>query len=69
MTVSFDVEMMIECDDEYWDHPDPEQAFKQPPGKPSLIASCNTFLKLSAIQGRALRELVCVVFTSATNLR
>ncbi|KAI0312122.1 fungal-specific transcription factor domain-containing protein [Amylostereum chailletii] len=35
---SIDLEFPIECDDEYWLHPDPEKAFKQPPGKPSKVS-------------------------------
>ncbi|KAJ7598931.1 fungal-specific transcription factor domain-containing protein [Mycena floridula] len=29
----YDQDLPAECDDEYWDHPDAEQAFKQPAGK------------------------------------
>ncbi|KAH6913516.1 fungal-specific transcription factor domain-containing protein [Coprinopsis sp. MPI-PUGE-AT-0042] len=35
----FDVDLPIECDDEYWEHPDPRQRWKQPSEKPSLIAA------------------------------
>ncbi|KAF5349865.1 hypothetical protein D9758_014004 [Tetrapyrgos nigripes] len=28
----FDIDLPVQCDDEYWEHPDPELAFKQPPG-------------------------------------
>ncbi|KAF8879184.1 fungal-specific transcription factor domain-containing protein [Mucidula mucida] len=34
----FDVDFPIECDDVYWDHPDPAQNFTQPPGQPSVIS-------------------------------
>ncbi|KZV67461.1 hypothetical protein PENSPDRAFT_688084 [Peniophora sp. CONT] len=30
-----DLEYPIACDDAYWDHPDPDQAFKQPEGRSS----------------------------------
>lgn len=55
---SFDVDPMTECDDEYWSHPDPSQAFRQPPGKPSTVAFCNAFIRLSKIQAFALRTIV-----------
>ncbi|CAA7262258.1 unnamed protein product [Cyclocybe aegerita] len=47
----FDLEFPIECDDEYWEHPDPEKRFKQPPNKPSLISAFNVQLKLIKIMG------------------
>jgi len=56
---SFDVDLPIEVDDEYWEHPDPEQMFKQPPGKPSVVAWFNNYLKLSRILAFALRTIVC----------
>lgn len=46
---SYDVDLPIECDDEYWDHPDPTLCFKQPEGKPSAIAFFNCYLKLMNI--------------------
>lgn len=54
-----DVEFPAECDDEYWAHPDPEQAFKQPADKPSVLAFFNCCLKLKQIHAFALRTLVC----------
>ncbi|KAI0030613.1 fungal-specific transcription factor domain-containing protein, partial [Vararia minispora EC-137] len=53
----FDLEMPIDCDDEYWTHPDPSQAFKQPPGKPSLVSNFISNLKLVKILGFALRTI------------
>ena len=55
---SFDLDMPIECDDEYWTHPDPEQRFKQPPGKPSKIAFFNCLCRLNQILAFALRTIV-----------
>lgn len=64
---SFDVELPVECDDEYWvltDHPNPEKphkkcvVFKQPPGKPSKITYFNCFLRLNQILAFALRTIV-----------
>ncbi len=43
---SFDVDFPIECDDVYWDHPDPAQNFTQPPGQPSVISYFVCLLKL-----------------------
>jgi len=51
------VEYPIECDDEYWDTEDPEQAFKQPPGKPCKITSFVCLLKQCEILAFALRTL------------
>ncbi|KAK7457803.1 Gypsy retrotransposon integrase-like protein 1 [Stygiomarasmius scandens] len=46
----FDLELPVECDEEYWENEeDPSQAFVQPPGKPSLTAGWNHFLKLLEI--------------------
>ncbi|KAI0028714.1 fungal-specific transcription factor domain-containing protein, partial [Vararia minispora EC-137] len=53
----FDLEMPIDCDDEYWDHPDPEQNFKQPPRKPSRMSAFICHLQLCQIHGYALRTI------------
>ena len=50
----------MECDDEYWQHPDPDRAFKQPPGRPSVIGAFNLSLKLNKILAYALRTIVCI---------
>ena len=55
---SFDLDLPLECDDEYWTHPDPEQAFKQPPGKPSAITFFNCYIRLHQILAFALRTIV-----------
>ncbi|KAF9021193.1 hypothetical protein BDZ89DRAFT_1019740 [Hymenopellis radicata] len=52
-----DIDFPAECDDEYWEHPDPEQAFKQPPGKPSYIAYFNTYLRLNQLLSFCLRTV------------
>lgn len=46
------------CDDEYWDDPDPEKAFKQPTGKPSRMDFIVSLLKLVQIMAFALRTIV-----------
>ena len=58
MSCSFDVDFPIDCDDEYWEHPDPQQAFKQPPDKPSTISFFISFLKLTNILAFAHRTIV-----------
>ena len=55
---SFDIDLPTECDDEYWTNPDPEQAFKQPPGKPSKVAFFNCFVRLHQILAFAMRTIV-----------
>ncbi|KAF9032105.1 hypothetical protein BDZ89DRAFT_1063488 [Hymenopellis radicata] len=52
-----DVEFPIECDDEYWEHPDPQKAFKQPSGKPSYTSFFISALKLNQIVATCLRTL------------
>ena len=51
---SFDVDLPVDCDDEYWDHPDPEQRFKQPENKPSLISAFILYIKLNQILSKCL---------------
>ncbi|KAF9491781.1 hypothetical protein BDN71DRAFT_1497859 [Pleurotus eryngii] len=53
----YDVEYPVEVDDEYWTNPDPELAFKQPPGKLSSITAFNLLIKLSEILGIVMRLL------------
>ncbi|KAK0433522.1 hypothetical protein EV421DRAFT_1741508 [Armillaria borealis] len=38
---SIEIDVPTECDDEYWVHPDPQQAFKRPLGKPSTVSFLN----------------------------
>nr|VWO98979.1 Candidapepsin-2 (EC (ACP 2) (Aspartate protease 2) (Secreted aspartic protease 2) [Ganoderma boninense] len=59
-SASFDLDPMIECDDEYWTHPDPAQAFQQPPGKPSIVTFANTFIRLLKIQAFASRTIFTI---------
>ncbi|KZT67994.1 hypothetical protein DAEQUDRAFT_728533 [Daedalea quercina L-15889] len=56
----FDLDLPIECDDEYWENDDPELAFKQPPGKPSLVTFFNCFLRLNQILAFALRTIYSI---------
>ncbi|EIW84587.1 hypothetical protein CONPUDRAFT_163668 [Coniophora puteana RWD-64-598 SS2] len=56
----FDLDLPIVCDDEYWEHPDPEQAFKQPPGNPSYVAYFVSAIKLSQVLAFALRTIYSI---------
>ncbi|KAF7345328.1 Zn(2)-C6 fungal-type domain-containing protein [Mycena sanguinolenta] len=51
----FDVQMPTECDDEYWEHEDPAQAFRQPLETPSQVAFFNSYLRLSNILASVLQ--------------
>ncbi|KAJ7583376.1 fungal-specific transcription factor domain-containing protein [Mycena floridula] len=53
----FDQEYPLECDDEYWVQSDPEQAFKQPPHRPSKISSFIFYIKLIGILEMTQRTL------------
>ncbi|KAJ7591638.1 fungal-specific transcription factor domain-containing protein [Mycena floridula] len=60
LSEDFDVELPIECDDEYWEHPDPAKAFKQPSNKPSILSSFLAYTQLS--------ELTALDSTDASHL-
>ncbi|KAJ7099786.1 fungal-specific transcription factor domain-containing protein [Mycena epipterygia] len=53
----FDAELLIECDDEFWENADPVRAFKQPVGKPSRITFFNCLIRLNNIQAFSLKML------------
>ncbi|THV03738.1 hypothetical protein K435DRAFT_247672 [Dendrothele bispora CBS 962.96] len=53
----FDLDLPIECDDEYWETPDPNLAFKQPPGRPSNMIYWTNFLKLIEISSLVQRKV------------
>ncbi|GJE89792.1 Zn(II)2Cys6 transcription factor [Phanerochaete sordida] len=55
----FDVDYPIECDDEYWINDDPELAFKQPEGKPSVISYFISTLR----QGRLVSAMFRTLYT------
>ena len=55
---SFDLDLPVECDDEYWSPTGPEEPFKQPQGKPSKMSFFIAYLKLSQILAFALRTIV-----------
>ncbi|KAL0577502.1 Gypsy retrotransposon integrase-like protein 1 [Marasmius crinis-equi] len=45
----FDLELPIECDDEYWQNADPEKAFVQPHGQPPRVSFFIATIKLCEI--------------------
>ncbi|KAJ7595714.1 fungal-specific transcription factor domain-containing protein [Mycena floridula] len=59
-TDDYDQDLPAECDDEYWDHPDPEQAFKQPAEKPSKLTYWLNYMKLLEIMAFAQRKIYSV---------
>ncbi|GBE88069.1 predicted protein [Sparassis crispa] len=56
----FDLDLPLECDDEYWMNSDPKQAFKQPADKPSRITFFNCLLRLNQILAFALRTIYSI---------
>ncbi|TFK49562.1 hypothetical protein OE88DRAFT_1726802 [Heliocybe sulcata] len=56
----FDLDTPVECDDEFWDPPEPDKAFRQPPDRPSKIAAFNCYLKLNQLLAVALRTIYCI---------
>ncbi|KAJ3558753.1 hypothetical protein NM688_g738 [Phlebia brevispora] len=56
----FDVDYVIECDDEYWYNEKGEPVFKQPPGKPSFISFFNSLIRLNQILGCVLRTIYAI---------
>jgi hypothetical protein len=62
--ISFDVDMPTEIDDEYWENEhEPEKAFKQPIGKPSVMSYFISLIKLVQILAIALRTIVSLAPT------
>ncbi|KAJ7627737.1 fungal-specific transcription factor domain-containing protein [Mycena polygramma] len=51
----FDIDLPIECDDEYWEHP--THPFQQPTGVPSRVTFFNTLIRLHHIWAVSLKTL------------
>jgi hypothetical protein len=64
--ISFDLDLPVDCDDEYWDHPDPEKRFKQPPNKPSSVISFILYIKLQQVYAFSIRTIVSHTLNSAS---
>jgi len=58
---SYDIELPIDCDDEYWPVDDSSEGFKQPPGKPSKLTVFILMIKLVRIQADVARAMVSVL--------
>ncbi|KAJ7157935.1 fungal-specific transcription factor domain-containing protein [Mycena crocata] len=56
----YDTDYPAEVDDNYWDNPDPQKRFQQPPGKPSVMAFMTAYLKLTEILGMAQKTIYSV---------
>ncbi|KAF8992800.1 fungal-specific transcription factor domain-containing protein [Cyathus striatus] len=56
----FDLDMPVECDDEYWEHPDPKQRFKQPKHVPSTAAYFTRCLRLTKILSFAMSTIYSI---------
>ncbi|KAF8992795.1 fungal-specific transcription factor domain-containing protein [Cyathus striatus] len=56
----FDLAMPIECDDEYWEHPDPKQRFKQPTDVPSTVTAFNQHLRITKIVAFAMSTVYSI---------
>ncbi|THU99814.1 hypothetical protein K435DRAFT_776856 [Dendrothele bispora CBS 962.96] len=56
----FDLDPIIECDDEYMDTANPDQMFKQPADKPSLVSFWASFLRLHQIEGLIQENIFCI---------
>ncbi|KAH9957115.1 fungal-specific transcription factor domain-containing protein, partial [Russula dissimulans] len=54
---NYDVDLPIECDDDYWETRDPVLAFRQPPGKPSKVSYFNHLIKINVLHSHALRTI------------
>ncbi|KAK0488743.1 fungal-specific transcription factor domain-containing protein [Armillaria novae-zelandiae] len=52
-----DLDLPIECDDEYWEPLSTVHAFKQPPGRPAIVSYFNCYLKLTSLITFCLRTV------------
>jgi hypothetical protein len=55
---SVDLDLPKDCDDEHWEHPDPDRGFRQPLGKPSYVAYGIALLRLMRIMRVLLHTVV-----------
>lgn len=62
---SFDLDLPLEVDDDYWETGDPETDFRQPPGRPSKISAFNLLLRLMQILAFSLKTIVSFVSSSS----
>ena len=65
---SFDLDLPVDCDDEFWDNPDPEKCFKQPTNNPSSVTAFILYLKLQKVLAYALRTVVSDLLSNLVKL-
>ncbi|PSR71246.1 hypothetical protein PHLCEN_2v12900 [Hermanssonia centrifuga] len=53
----FDLDLPIECDDEYWTNANSALAFTQPAGKPSTVSHFVCCIRITQIHAFALRTI------------
>ena len=53
-----DLELLVECDDEYWLSSEGELLFQQPTGKPSKTALFTSYIRLAQIPAFVVRTKV-----------
>ncbi|CAK5281385.1 unnamed protein product, partial [Mycena citricolor] len=53
----YELDYPVDCDDEYWEHADPTQRFRQPEGKPRQWAFALLYVKLMEILGKAQKTI------------
>ncbi|KAJ3502842.1 hypothetical protein NLJ89_g8706 [Agrocybe chaxingu] len=64
----YDIDLPIDCDDEHWEHLDPESRFKQPRGEPSLVSAFIQQIKLMQILVFCIRGVASVIFSNVLTL-
>jgi hypothetical protein len=57
--ISFDLDLPIECDDEYWEQPN-GLSFKQPQDKPSRMSMFIHVMRIQQLVSYALRTIVSI---------
>lgn len=55
---SYDLDLPLEVDDEYWEVSNPAEAFQQPRDVPSKISALNCYIKIGWILGFVQKTLV-----------
>ncbi|CAA7269974.1 unnamed protein product [Cyclocybe aegerita] len=61
----YDLDLPIDCDDEYWEHVDPAKRFKQPPNKPSLASAFIMHIKMTQVMTYCIRGIYSLRKTNA----
>ncbi|KAJ3509225.1 hypothetical protein NLJ89_g5337 [Agrocybe chaxingu] len=61
----YDLDLPIDCDDEYWEYTDPAKRFKQPPKKPSLAIAFIMQVKMMQVLTYCIRGIYSLRKTNA----